>query len=38
MDRTAVIRTTRINLWYGIAAVVLALGFARAVLADKGWD
>lgn len=38
MDRTAVIRTTRINLWYSTAAVVLALGFARAVLADKDWD
>lgn len=38
MDRTAVARVASIDLWYGIlAGLILIVGFARAILAAKGW-
>ena len=39
MDAIATARIVRIDAWYGIlAAVILIVGFARAVFAAKGWD
>lgn len=38
ISTVAVARIASIDLWYGIAAVlVLAVGFSRAVFAAKGW-
>ena len=32
-------RVARVDLWYGIlAALIIAVGFSRAVFAAKGWD
>ena len=32
-------RVGRVDLWYGIlAALIIAVGFSRAVFAAKGWD
>ena len=37
-DLATVARVGRIDLWYGIlAGLILAVGFARAVYAAKGW-
>jgi putative membrane protein len=39
MEPASVRRIARIDLWYGVVAgVILALGFARAIFAAKGWD
>ena len=39
MDADAIKRVANIDLWYGIlAGLIVALGFARAVFAAKGWD
>ena len=38
MNAAAVARVAGIDLWYGIlAAVIIAVGFSRAVFAAKGW-
>lgn len=38
MDRAAVDRIAAVDLWYGIlAGLILVVGFARAVMAAKGW-
>ena len=38
LDAAAIVRTTRVDLWYGIiAAAILAVGFTRAIFAAKGW-
>jgi len=38
MDAGAVARIAAVDLWYGIlAALILAVGFSRAVFAAKGW-
>ena len=38
MAFTAVVRTQAVDLWYGVlAALILAVGFSRAVFAAKGW-
>jgi putative membrane protein len=38
MTATDVARVARVDLWYGILAVlILAVGFARASFAAKGW-
>lgn len=39
MNNASVTRVAAIDLWYGaLAALVLIVGFVRAVLAAKGWD
>jgi putative membrane protein len=39
VDRSAVERTARIDLWYGIlAGAIVIVGFARAIFAAKGWN
>src|ERR1700733_2181910 len=39
MDSTAVRRVATIDIWYGIlAALIIAIGFTRAIFAAKGWD
>lgn len=38
MDEAALTRVAAVDLWYGIlAALILAVGFSRAVFAAKGW-
>lgn len=38
LSTTAIIKVSRVDMMYGLsAAVLLAVGFARAVLAGKGW-
>jgi putative membrane protein len=38
VDLATVARVSRIDLWYGIlAGLIVAVGFARAVFAAKGW-
>ena len=38
MTATDIARVGRVDLWYGIlAALILAVGFSRAVFAAKGW-
>lgn len=38
MDPAAVARIAAVDLWYGIlAALILIVGFSRAVFAAKGW-
>jgi putative membrane protein len=38
MTRDDVVRTARVDLWYGVlAAVIVVVGFVRAVFAAKGW-
>lgn len=38
IDAAGIGRVARIDLWYGIvAAMILLLGFSRAVFAAKGW-
>lgn len=39
LDQARLRRVARIDAWYGIlAALILAVGFSRAVFAAKGWD
>lgn len=39
LDRSAIMRTTSIDLWYGVlAALIVIVGFARAIFAAKGWN
>lgn len=39
MDADAVARVAATDLWYGIlAALIVIVGFARAIFAAKGWD
>lgn len=39
MDQVLVGRVAATDLWYGIlAALIIAIGFARAIFAAKGWD
>jgi putative membrane protein len=39
VDKAAVARTARIDLWYGICAgAIVVLGFTRAIFAAKGWN
>lgn len=39
MDEAALTRVAAVDLWYGIlAALILAVGFARAVFTAKGWE
>ena len=38
MNAAAIVRLGRVDLWYGIlAGLILAVGFARANFAAKGW-
>jgi len=38
MDAAAVARVSAVDLWYGVlAALIVAVGFSRAVFAAKGW-
>ncbi|MDP9016916.1 MAG: DUF2214 family protein [Candidatus Eremiobacteraeota bacterium] len=38
LDRESVIRLARVDAWYGaLAALVLVVGFSRAIFAAKGW-
>jgi len=38
MDSAAVARIASVDLWYGVlAALILIVGFSRAVFAAKGW-
>jgi len=38
MKREAVLRVSRVDLWYGIlAGVIILVGFTRAIYAAKGW-
>jgi putative membrane protein len=38
MNKKAVVTLVKVDLWYGIlAAVILIVGFCRAVFAAKGW-
>jgi putative membrane protein len=38
MDATAVMRVQVIDNWYGVlAALILVVGFSRAIFAAKGW-
>ena len=38
MNRDTVITVVKVDLWYGIlAAMILIVGFSRAVYAAKGW-
>jgi putative membrane protein len=38
MNRNTVITVVKVDLWYGIlAAMILIVGFSRAVYAAKGW-
>jgi putative membrane protein len=38
MDAAAVARIAAVDLWYGVlAALILIVGFSRAVFAAKGW-
>jgi putative membrane protein len=39
MDATAVTRVQAIDNWYGVlAALILIIGFSRAIFAAKGWE
>src|ERR1700744_486739 len=39
MDQTMVNRVPATDLWYGIlAALIIVIGFSRAIFAAKGWD
>lgn len=39
MDATAVARIQMIDNWYGVlAALILIVGFSRAIFAAKGWE
>jgi len=39
MDPAAVSRVAAIDLWYGLlAALIIVIGFSRAIFAAKGWD
>jgi putative membrane protein len=39
MDATAVTRVQVIDAWYGVlAALILIVGFSRAIFAAKGWE
>jgi putative membrane protein len=39
MSQTDVKRVGRVDLWYGIlAALILIVGFSRAIYAAKGWE
>jgi putative membrane protein len=39
VDKAAIARTARIDLWYGICAgAIVVLGFTRAIFAAKGWN
>ena len=39
MDDTAAARVVAIDAWYGVlAALILIVGFSRAIFAAKGWD
>src|SRR5215831_9120252 len=39
MDAAAATRVARIDVWYGVlAALILIVGFYRAIFAAKGWD
>ena len=39
LDKQTITRTARIDLWYGIiAGMIVAVGFARAIFAAKGWN
>lgn len=39
LDQTAVARIASIDLWYGVlAALIISVGFLRAIFAAKGWD
>jgi putative membrane protein len=39
LDRAAIERTARIDLWYGATAgAIVVVGFTRAVFAAKGWS
>ena len=39
MDQTMVNRVAATDLWYGIlAALIIVIGFSRAIFAAKGWD
>jgi len=38
MDQAAVMRVAAIDLWYGLlAALIIVVGFSRAIFAAKGW-
>ncbi len=38
MDKQAVTRVGRIDLWYGaLAGLIIVVGFSRAIFAAKGW-
>ena len=39
LDQSTIIRTARIDLWYGITAgLIVVEGFTRAIFAAKGWN
>ena len=39
MDAAAAARVVAIDTWYGVlAAVIIIVGFSRAIFAAKGWD
>ncbi len=39
MDTVAVARVQSMDAWYGVlAGLIIAVGFARAIFAAKGWD
>ncbi len=39
METATVARVARIDAWYGaLAALILIVGFSRAIFAAKGWD
>jgi putative membrane protein len=38
MNRQDIIRVARVDIWYGIvAALIIIVGFSRAIFAAKGW-
>jgi len=39
LDGSAITRTARIDLWYGVVAgLIVIVGFMRAIFAAKGWN
>jgi putative membrane protein len=39
MDRKTVARVASLDLWYGVlAALIIVVGFSRAIFAAKGWE
>jgi putative membrane protein len=39
MDAISIARVQSMDLWYGVlAALIIIVGFARAIFAAKGWD